>query len=90
MTPHLLFYTTSACHLCELADALLLDYAARVGPLIIDDIDVASSDQLIAEYGTRIPVLKRRDNGAELGWPFDSAALIAFVASSKPAREGDH
>ena len=28
----------------------------------------------------RIPVLRREDTGAELDWPFDAAAVRAFVA----------
>jgi hypothetical protein len=31
------------------------------------------------KYGVRIPVLRRADNGAELGWPFDEAAVVCFL-----------
>jgi hypothetical protein len=51
----LLFYTTSQCHLCELAEALLV------------------------RYGTRIPVLRRNDTGAELDWPFTRDQLLTFL-----------
>ncbi len=41
-------------------------------------VDIAEDDMLIAEYGERIPVLRRGDR--ELGWPFgllDVSALLA-------------
>ncbi len=69
----LTLFGTSACHLCELAEALLeqasLDYEA---------VDISESDALFERYGVTIPVLRRED-GAELNWPFDAAALAAFV-----------
>ncbi len=45
-----------------------------------EHIDIAEDDALIESYGTRIPVLRREDNGAELGWPFDAAAVQGFIA----------
>ncbi len=69
----LTLFGTSACHLCELAEALLeqasLDYEA---------VDISESDALFERYGVTIPVLRRED-GAELNWPCDAAALAAFV-----------
>ncbi|MCU5786865.1 hypothetical protein B27N_01868 [Alcanivorax marinus] len=41
-------------------------------------VDIAEDDTLIAEYGERIPVLRRGER--ELGWPFgllDVSALLA-------------
>ena len=71
----LVLYHTSACHLCELAEALLRE---RGLPYLA--VDVVGDDALLAAYGIRIPVVRRPD-GEELGWPFDGAALAAFVAS---------
>ncbi len=70
----LLLYGTEFCHLCEQAEALL----QAVG-VSAEHIDIAEDDALIESYGTRIPVLRREDNGAELGWPFDAEALARFV-----------
>jgi hypothetical protein len=73
-----ILYGTSACHLCEQAEALL-QQAAREG--LTGDflkVDISDSEDLMAQYGVRIPVLKRRD-GAELGWPFGPAELTAFL-----------
>ncbi|WP_207063148.1 glutaredoxin family protein [Motiliproteus sp. SC1-56] len=75
----LTFYTTSGCHLCELAEAMIcatLDLDA----LSVEAVDIADSDDLIDRYGTRIPVLQ--EGARELGWPFDQAQLTAFVNGS--------
>jgi hypothetical protein len=67
-------FGTSACHLCELAEALLL---ARSG-LDFVKVDISDSDLLFERYGVAIPVLKH-PGGAELGWPFDAAQLDTFL-----------
>ena len=74
----LVFYTTSQCHLCELAEALLVR-TPLPEPIPVDAIDIAQSDTLVKRYGSRIPVLYRRDTGAELDWPFTSDELINFL-----------
>ena len=76
--PQLILYSTSACHLCELAEALLVPWAAAGLRIAIDDI--SESDELFERYGLVIPVLKRCDSGAELLWPFDEAGLQDFLA----------
>lgn len=74
------FYTTAQCHLCEQAEALLVA-TPLPGPIPVEVVDIADSAELVARYGTRIPVLQRSDTGAELGWPFDQAQLITFLQS---------
>ncbi len=69
----LLLYGTEFCHLCEQAEALLQAIGVNA-----EYIDIADDDALIESYGTRIPVLRRED-GAELGWPFDAEALERFI-----------
>ncbi len=71
----LVLYGTSACHLCEIAEAMV----ERQGTPF-EKIDISVSDALFERYGIRIPVLRRPD-GRELGWPFSEAELAAFVAS---------
>lgn len=73
------FFTTSHCQLCERAEALLIQ-TPWPEPVPVEAIDIAQSEALVAEYGTRIPVLRREDTGAELDWPFDQARLLAFLA----------
>lgn len=75
-----LFFTTQGCHLCEQAEALL---EAHLNPEIhqVDCCDIAYDDQLLERYGERIPLLKNEITEAELGWPFDAAQLLIFVAN---------
>ena len=73
-----IFFTTQGCHLCELAEALLI---AHLDPDIhqVDVFDIAYDDQLLALYGERIPLIKNEITETELGWPFDAAQLLVFI-----------
>ncbi|MFO7553162.1 MAG: glutaredoxin family protein [Haliea sp.] len=71
-------YGTSACHLCDEAEALLLQAAQDGLGADFIKVDISDSEDLFARYGLRIPVLKRRD-GAELGWPFGAVELAIFL-----------
>ena len=62
------------CHLCDEAyEVLAVAGVADFDPRWIDG-DAA----LEARYGMRVPVLRRED-GRELDWPFDAAAVRAFL-----------
>lgn len=76
--PELILYSTSACHLCELAEQLLAqsDLAPNYQ---LRKVDIAESEELVARYGVRIPVLCRAADGQELGWPFDHQQLACFL-----------
>lgn len=76
----LVFFTTSQCHLCELAEALLVS-TPLPEPVPVDAIDIAQSESLVKRYGERIPVLRRNDTGEELDWPFNQDQLLAFLAA---------
>jgi glutaredoxin len=67
-------YGTSCCHLCDEAEAILREIGIEA-----DHVDIADDDELLEKYGIRIPVLKRVDTGAELGWPFDAEAISMFL-----------
>lgn len=69
-----ILYGTEFCHLCDEAKAIL-----RVAGIEADYIDIAEDGDLLEKYGMRIPVLQRSDTGAELGWPFDVAAVSRFL-----------
>ena len=71
-------YTTAGCHLCEQAEDLLRK-AAALGELQWQSVDIVSESVLVELYGIRIPVLKRQDNGDELGWPFGLEELQDFL-----------
>jgi hypothetical protein len=47
--------------------------------LLVEKINVRDSTDLYHNYGARIPVLKREDTDKEIGWPFTSADLEAFL-----------
>ena len=70
-------YQKDECHLCDLALDVLA--AARVPDFHSAWIDDDAS--LMARYGTRVPVLREETSGRELGWPFDVAAVQAFLAA---------
>lgn len=74
----LILYTTLGCHLCEEARQML-EYLAQQGEVGFRAEEIAESEQLVEEYGIRIPVIRRAD-GAELGWPFEFATLQEFAA----------
>ncbi len=66
-------YGTSACHLCEDAQAILNDMG-----VFYRTEDISESDALFERYGLLIPVL-RHESGSELNWPFDAAQLRGFL-----------
>ncbi len=72
-------YGTYGCHLCDEAEALcrvaLNDYPEAE----LRKIDIADDTGLMERYGVRIPVLRDKDSGRELGWPFGSEDLQAFL-----------
>lgn len=70
-------FTTVGCHLCDLALQQLQTLQHQM-PIIIQSVEIGDDDRLVAEYGTRIPVVQCA-NLAELGWPFDLPALLTFL-----------
>ena len=79
----LTLYTTLGCHLCEQALELLKESQARGRTLTIHSVEISDSDDLIALYGVRIPVIKTHYSNTELGWPFDSATLDQFLDAAE-------
>ena len=79
MNPYRL-YGTSACHLCELAEALLQALRKQGEGVDYDKVDIADSDTLFERYGLLIPVLQD-SRGRELRWPFDIEDLRGFIAA---------
>jgi len=76
----LIFYTTSHCHLCELAERVMMTTPLPTA-VEVEAVDIAESAALIERYGERIPVLQRSDSGAELDWPFDATSLQQFLTT---------
>lgn len=73
----LVLYSTQACHLCELAQQVIVDVADKITVDVFVE-DIGESEVLVERYGTRIPVLRNESNGRELNWPFDQDQLLAW------------
>jgi hypothetical protein len=63
------------CPLCDEAYAVL----AAAGVPDFDPLWIDGDLGMEALYGTRVPVLRREDTGAELDWPFDADAVRTFT-----------
>lgn len=74
---HLILYQRDDCHLCDEA----LEVLARARAPDFDSLWVDDSADLEQRYGTRVPVLRDTGSGRELDWPFDEAAVRAFLGS---------
>ncbi|MBS0515921.1 MAG: glutaredoxin family protein [Proteobacteria bacterium] len=72
----LILFQRDDCHLCDLAlEALAQARTPEFASVFVDE-----DAQLQARYGECVPVLRDEDSGAELGWPFDAAAIVRFLA----------
>ncbi len=72
---NIILYTTAGCHLCELAESLLLQ-AKQQNDFLLISTEIADDDELIAQYGTYIPVIEFQD-GSQLNWPFELNNILA-------------
>jgi hypothetical protein len=72
---------TSGCHLCDLAEALLVQ-CLDMSKIEVELIDIADDEgegeDLIALYGIKIPVLRCTQSQKVLCWPFDALSINAF------------
>jgi predicted DCC family thiol-disulfide oxidoreductase YuxK len=74
----LILYTTSHCHLCEQAEAMLvsLEKDYEISWLAVE---ISEDDTLTDKYGLTIPVIRHTASQTEINWPFsrnDIASLI--------------
>ena len=74
--PRYVLYQRDDCHLCDQA----LEVLAGVRLPEPDSVFIDGDDALEACYGVRVPVLRDATDGRELDWPFDAAAVVAFLA----------
>ncbi|WP_455887412.1 glutaredoxin family protein [Pseudomonas rustica] len=77
MLPECQLFGTLGCHLCEVAEAVLMPFVDH--GLLVELVDIAESEPMIERYGLIIPVLRRCDTAAELHWPFDAEQVVAFL-----------
>lgn len=71
----LILFQRDDCPLCDRALAMLAQ--ARVPEF--DSVWIDDDERLESRYGARVPVLRDAVRDAELDWPFDAAALRAFL-----------
>lgn len=77
-------YSTSHCHLCEEAKALLTELS--VSALYTNDnfnwfeVEISEDSVLLEQYGLKIPVIKRLDINQELSWPFGTADIQKLIS----------
>lgn len=77
MPPETQLLGTLGCHLCEVAEAILMPFVEH--GLLVELVDIGDNLADVECYGRLIPVLRRCDNGAELNWPFDADQVVAFL-----------
>ena len=70
----LILLGTSACHLCEQAEALLIDIN-----IAYQKIDIAEQEQWQERYAIKIPVLLNASHTQELCWPFTMDEVQIFI-----------
>jgi hypothetical protein len=78
MSRQMILYTTSHCHLCELALVMIDELRLRNW---VELIEIADNDLLIERYGTKIPVLAKKDHHVELCWPFQATDILHFIST---------
>jgi len=74
----LTLFGTSACHLCEQAEELILA-SLTAGTYGLNKVDIAADEELLAKYGAFIPVLEQEGRARTLSWPFDKEKLLHFL-----------
>ena len=72
----LVLYGTRGCHLCEVAEGMLLPWVGSGWS--VELIDIADDDSLLERFGLMIPVLESA-SGDTLSWPFNAISLEQFL-----------
>ena len=70
-------FTTSGCHLCEIA-LIELKKLQEIGRIeFIKEVEITNSDKLMEKYEVSIPVVKIFEH--ELNWPFELSDLEIWI-----------
>jgi hypothetical protein len=75
MPMRLTLYQRDDCQLCDEALEVLAEACAPDFTSVFIDDDA----ELETRYGERVPVLREETSARELNWPFDAAALTAWL-----------
>lgn len=73
-------FSTLGCHLCDEAKVLIYPLLNEYS-LELKEVDIATSRDLVAQYGVRIPVIQLMNSSYDIGWPFDETALRNYFSS---------
>lgn len=76
-------YSRAGCHLCDDARAVLVAEQAR-SPFSLEEIDVETSDELVREYGVRVPVVEV-DGVEAFEYTVDPGELAELVRTTPPS-----
>lgn len=79
-TKQLFLFTTTGCHLCELAIEQLEPLLEPLA-LSLVEVEIADNEAYLEAYGTRIPVIRLDNREEDLGWPFDTQLAYEFLKS---------
>ncbi len=71
---------TLGCHLCDDAEQLLIANL-DMQSIAVEVVDIAESEELMGSYALRIPVLRHRESGHCLDWPFRAEEVVGWVES---------
>jgi hypothetical protein len=74
----LVLYSKPDCHLCEEARELL-GMTLTGKPVAVEIVDISGDAGLQERYGLRIPVVARKDDERECGWPFGPADILELL-----------
>jgi hypothetical protein len=78
MAVNLILYSTSHCHLCELAESILKDISV-LNDIVWTTLEISEDSTLLLRYEIKIPVIKRVDNEIEIAWPFTAQDIQSLV-----------
>lgn len=71
-------FSTAGCHLCDLALEQIKTLPADAH-IELQIIEIGDEDNLIDQYGTKIPVIRFADD-SELNWPFSQTEILQKLA----------
>lgn len=80
-------FSTSGCHLCEIAEALLHQHRQRDDSITWTVVDIADDDKLFERYGWLIPVLAIVEGNGERGKGATESAGNDEQGNADEARE---
>jgi hypothetical protein len=72
--------STSHCHLCEQAEALLSGLVTKsIFKWVV--VEIIDDSVLYDRYATTIPVLKNINSNQEISWPFTSSDIEILITA---------